>query len=103
MSSTRTYMMRAKDKPDWMIIAPINPLTEQQWKVTFVLIDLLKRREREWPLNSATVQDITQRAQFPVSTSTIGKTLKKLCDMGLIRRSGRRNSGGYVYYRKVAV
>lgn len=103
MSSTRTYMMRAKDKPDWMIIAPINPLTEQQWKVLYVIIRLLEKRESDWPINSATVRDIVQHASFPVSTSTVRKTLKKLCDMGLIRRSGRRNSGGYVYYRKVTV
>jgi predicted transcriptional regulator len=98
MGYTRTYAMRSSNKPDWMIIAPINPLTVLQWKALFSVIDLMNRQD-VW-LQSVTVDNVSRSAG--ISKSTARTAIKKLCDMGLLRRENHRTRGAR-YYRKVMV
>ena len=83
--STKLYALRSKDKPDWMTIAPIEPLTETQWKVIPIIAENVMGKRNYITANSVGIL-------AGISESTARKALNKLVDMGLLRKL---SYGGY--------
>lgn len=78
MSYTKTYALKGNQPPGWMHIAPIEPLTHEQWKAAESVIIL---SEINGPVS---VRVIAQNAN--VSHGVVRRALRKLTDMGLIRQ-----------------
>lgn len=91
--STKTYALLGKT-PGWMHIAPIEPLTPKQWEVAENAI----RITGEGFMRHVTADSLAAISRC--SSSTAGRTLRKLQQMGLIRRMGHLPVR---YYRKVWV
>lgn len=93
MGHTRTYALQGK-APGWMYIAPIQPLTHDQWKAAEVLLI-----ESEI-VGYMTCRQIADKAY--VSVSVVQRAIKKLEQMGLVKRlSGGRapRYGRKLYHR----
>lgn len=75
MSHTRTYALQGNQPPGWMHIAPIHPLTHDQWHAAEAMI-----------VNSEIIGPMTTRQiakKAAVSLQVARSAMKKLQKMGL--------------------
>jgi predicted transcriptional regulator len=93
MSKTRTFAVQGK-APGWMYIAPIHALTHDQWQAAEIVI---MHSSVYGPQTAAAIA-----AKARVSVDVVNRAMKKLVEMGLVKRikGGRAPRYDRKYYNR---